>query len=87
MDMDHQEESFNVSVEINPGLEPLTFNIIPSKDSSSLRGDEFIYKVTRDKETLSVLQRDHQHGWKQLEGKLEQKELLAIGLAIDAYEA
>lgn len=85
--MAQQEESFNVSIAINPGLEPLTFNIIPSKHPVVPKDEELSFKVTRDTETLAVLKHDQDQGWQQLEGKLEQKEIAAIGRAIEAYFA
>ncbi|MBC8984961.1 hypothetical protein H9X96_04140 [Pedobacter sp. N36a] len=83
--MDHQDKSFNVSVEINQGLEPLTFTIIPVDDASISPEAGLSFKVTRDKETLAILKSDQHHSWQQLEGKLDQKEVNSIGLAIDAH--
>lgn len=83
--MDHQEKSFNISVEINQGLEPLTFTIIPVDDASLSTEGAFSFKVTRDKETLAILKSDQPHSWQQLEGKLDQNDVNAIGQAIDAH--
>lgn len=83
--MDHQDKSFNISVEINQGLEPLTFTIIPVDDASQTNEGALSFKVTRDKETLAILKSDQPHVWHQLEGKLDQKDVHAIGLAIDAH--
>lgn len=83
--MDHQEKSFNISVEINQGLEPLTFTIIPVDDASHHNKGALSFKVTRDKETLAILKSDELHSWQQLEGKLDQKDVQAIGLAIDGH--
>lgn len=83
--MDHQDKSFNISVEINQGLEPLTFTIIPVDDISLSNEEVLSFKVTRDKETIAILKSDQQHSWQQLEGKLDQKDVNAIGLAIDAH--
>ncbi|WGQ10564.1 hypothetical protein QG516_02705 [Pedobacter gandavensis] len=83
--MDHQEESFNISVEINQGLEPLTFTIIPVDDASLSNKGALSFKVTRDKETLAILKSDQPHSWQQLEGKLDQKDVNVVGLAIEAH--
>ncbi|ALL06864.1 hypothetical protein AQ505_16045 [Pedobacter sp. PACM 27299] len=83
--MDYQEKSFNISVEINQGLEPLTFTIIPVDDASLSTEGALIFKVTRDKETLAILKFDQPHSWQQLEGKLDQNDVNAIGQAIDTH--
>jgi len=84
--MYQDEEIFDIAVEINKGLEPLTFSIIPHSENvtNALILD---FKVTRDKETLAVLRKDADHCWKELEGNMEQDEVDAIGAAIDRHYA
>lgn len=81
--MEQNEETFNVSVEINRGLEPLTLTVITY--NSSLEPHELNFKVTRNNETLAIIVRDEDQCWKQLEGTIEQDEVDAIGIAIDLH--
>lgn len=83
--MEQHEETFNISVEINRGLEPLTLTIIAY--NSSLEPHELNFKVTRNNETLAIIIPDEEHSWVQLEGTIEQNEVDAIGKAIDSHYA
>jgi hypothetical protein len=84
--MYQDDKIFDIAVEINKGLEPLTFSIIPH--SGNVTDDHILdFKVMRDKETLAVLRKDADQCWKQLEGHMEQDDVDAIGAAIDSHYA
>lgn len=85
--MDQHEEIFNISVEMNPGLEPLTMTIFVYHDAALNTELENSFKVTRYKEKLGVITRDTNYCWKQIEGDMDQDKVAAIGAAIDAYYA
>ena len=85
--MEKQEKTFDISVEINPGLEPLTLTIIPDDQTSLDANQEPSFKVIRDNNTLAVLGTDADHRWKLLEGDMEQEQVDAIGAAIDSHYA
>ena len=85
--MEKQEETFNISVEINRGLEPLTLTIIPDDQVSLNASQESSFKVIRDNNTLAVLRADADHCWKLLEGDIQQEQVDTIGAAIDSHYA
>lgn len=85
--MENQEEIFNISVEINRGLEPLTMTIVPDDRAPLNTSQESRFRVTRDNHTLAVLRPDADHCWKLLEGDMEQEQIDAIGAAIDDHYA
>lgn len=83
-----EEETFQVTVQINPGLEPMTLTIMP-EESNAVAENELTFKITRDKDDdiLAVLAPDADHCWQVLKGEMEQEEVDLIGAAIDAYYA
>lgn len=85
--MEHQQETFNVSVEINPGLEPLTFAVSLQQEPASMIDHRTNFKVTRDEQIFAVLYQDTDFHWKQIEGNIEQEQVDAIGEAITAHLA
>jgi len=87
--MEHEKETFQVTVQINKGLEPMTLTIIVEETKIPDQDYELTFKVTRDKDsnTLAVLAPDSDNCWQILEGKMEQEEVDLIGEAIDAHYA
>jgi hypothetical protein len=87
--MEHEKETFQVTVQINKGLEPMTLTIIVEETKIPDQDYELTFKITRDKDndTLAVLAPDSDSTWKILEGKMEQEEVDLIGEAIDAHYA
>ncbi|MBB6240019.1 hypothetical protein HDC90_004681 [Pedobacter sp. AK013] len=87
--MEHEKETFQVTVQINKGLEPMTLTIIVEETKIPDQDYELTFKITRDKDndTLAVLAPDSDNAWKILEGKMEQEEVDLIGEAIDAHYA
>ena len=85
--MEQQEEGFQVTVQINQGLEPMAFTVIPEDNSVGDTDKETTFKITRDKdkEVLAVLTTDADHRWTIISGELEQQDADAIGAAIDAH--
>jgi len=81
-----EEETFEIAVKINEGLEPLTFTII-AQDDISTPEHVFSFKVTRDKHTLATIRPDADHCWQLLKGEMEKEDVDAIGSAIDAHYA
>jgi hypothetical protein len=84
--MKEEEEIFEIAVDINHGLEPLTFNISPFEDTRTPE-NVLNFKVMRDKKTIAVLRPDADHCWKLLEGNMDQEQVDAIGAAIDGHYA
>ena len=84
--MDIHEETFQVTIQINPGLEPMTFTVTP-EERTATRGYEIIFKLSRDKdkETIAELARDNDHRWQQIKGNLDNEDVETIGAAIDAH--
>ena len=68
--MQEKEETFEVVVNINRGLEPLTFTII-AYDETTTPEHVLAFKVSRDKETLGTLQPDEHHCWHLVDGEME----------------
>lgn len=87
--MEQQEETFQVTVQINQGMEPTTLTIIAEENTKLSPDHELLFKVSRDKdsELLAMLIPDADHCWKLLEGNMEQQEVDMIGAAIDAHYA
>ena len=87
--MEQQEKGFQVTVQINQGLEPTTFTIIPEGNLDANPQNDTTFKITRDKDkdVLAVLTSDTNHGWTIISGELEQQDADAIGAAIDAHTA
>lgn len=84
--MDIHEETFQVTIPINPGLEPITFTVTP-EERTATRDYEIIFKLSRDKdkETIAELTRDNDHRWQQIKGNLDKEDVDTIGAAIDAH--
>lgn len=63
--MEQQEEIFQVTVQINQGLEPMTLTVIAKKNDTLGPDHHPAFKITRDKadETLAVLTLDSDHCW------------------------
>jgi len=87
--MEQQEETFEITVQINEGLEPTTFTVLAEDTSDITSAHELVFKLSRqkDKEILAVLSPDADHQWHQLQGEFHQDEIETIGAAIDAYYA
>jgi len=88
--MEHQEQTFQITVQINEGLEPATLTVEAKEDKSMSQNYEMTYKITRDKDsdTLAVLAADaRDHHWQILEGDLQQEAVDLIGAAIEARYA
>ncbi|MBB5440603.1 formyltetrahydrofolate hydrolase [Pedobacter sp. AK017] len=87
--MEQQEETFQVTVQINKGMEPTTLNVVAEENKVSGPEHALTFKIKRDKdsETLAVLAPDSDHCWQQLEGNMEQEEVDLIGAAIDGHYA
>ena len=87
--MEHEKETFQVTVQINRGLEPMTLTIIVEETKIPDQDYDLTFKITRDKDndTLAVLAPDSDNCWQILEGKMEQEEVDLIGEAIDAHYA
>jgi len=79
--MAKQEKTFTISVEINRGLEPLTFTVI-SEDAPALSGDGLQFKVFQDQQVLAILVSEGAAGWKQIQGEMTQEQVQLIGAAI-----
>lgn len=82
--MQEEEEIFEIAVNVNPGLEPLTFTIIAYADRTTPE-HVLSFKVTRDKNTLATIRPDAEHYWYLVEGEMEQEQVDAIGAAIDGH--
>ena len=87
--MEQQEETFQVTVQINEGLEPTTFSVLAEDNSDITSAHELVFKLSRqkDKEILAVLSPDADHQWHQLNGEFTEDEIETIGTAIDAHYA
>lgn len=87
--MEQQEETFQVTVQINQGMEPTTLTIIAEENMTLSPKHELVFKVSRDKDSqpLATLIPDADHCWQLLEGKMEQHEVDLIGAAIDTHYA
>ncbi|HKG06997.1 MAG TPA: hypothetical protein VKB19_11090 [Pedobacter sp.] len=87
--MKQPDEVFQVTVQINQGLEPMTLTIVVEKGTSGSSMDLTTFKVTRDKdsETLAVLSPGADHSWRILKGKMDSNAVDLIGAAIDAHYA
>jgi formyltetrahydrofolate hydrolase len=87
--MEQQEERFQVTVQINKGLEPTTFTVIAEESSEITIAHEMVFKLSRekDKDTLAIIALDTDHCWQQIEGDFKKDEIDAIGAAIDTYYA
>lgn len=85
--MEPQEQIFQITVQINPGMEPTTLTITKEKSRALSSDHDLVFKVTRDKdsEQLAVLHPDADHRWQILEGKMHQEEIALIGAAIDSH--
>lgn len=83
--MEHQEETFNISVQINPGLEPLTMSISIVTEEPALTNHTRAFKVTRDQESLGVLRQNADHSWERVEGNMDQEQVDVIGATIAAH--
>ena len=87
--MEQQEEIFQITVQINKGLEPTTFSVMAEDNSDITAPHELVFKVSREKdnEILAVFTPDANHQWQQLKGNFDQNEVDPIGAPIDAYYA
>ena len=87
--MEQQEDIFEITLQINEGLEPTTFSILAEDKSDITSAHALVFKLSRqkDKEVLAVLSPDADHQWHQLQGEFSEHEIDAIGAAIDAYYA
>jgi len=86
--MAQQQETFQLTIQINQGLEPSTFTVTLEKNSST--GEyQTIFKLSRDKDKdlIAILVPNTDHCWQQLKGVLNQQEVASIGAAIDAHFA
>lgn len=85
--MKQQEETFQVTVQINKGLEPMTLTVIAEENNVINPHQKLRFKITRDKDddTLAILAPHSDHTWQILEGNMEQDEVDSIGAAIDAH--
>jgi len=82
--MENPEETFNISVQINPGLEPLTMTITIVAEASAPDNQTRTFKVSRDQETLGILRQNTDQRWEQVEGNMDQGQVNLIGAAIAA---
>lgn len=87
--MEQHEETFQVTVQINQGLEPMTLTVIAEESKAPIQDHELTFKITRvkDDNTLAILAPDSEHCWQLLKGEIEQEEVDLIGAAIDAHYA
>lgn len=87
--MDIHEEIFKVTVQINPGLEPMTFTVSPEETGTVTPEHHRVFKLSRDKDnqTIAELVADADRRWQQVQGNLDQDDVDAIGAAIDAHYA
>jgi formyltetrahydrofolate hydrolase len=87
--MEQQDETFQVTVQINEGMEPTTLTVIAQENTSLSPAHDLVLKITRDKdnEQLAVIIRDADHCWQLLEGNMEQHEVDLIGAAIEGHYA
>lgn len=85
--MEQQEETFQITVQINKGMEPTTLTVITEENTTFSSDHKLVIKITRDKdrEQLALLINDADHYWQILEGNMEQHEVDLIGAAIDAH--
>ena len=85
--MEQQEEIFEITVQINEGLEPTTFSVLAEDNSDITNAPELVFKLSRqkDKEILAIISPDADHQWHQLQGDFSKHEIDAIGAAIDAH--
>jgi hypothetical protein len=85
--MEQQEETFQITVQINKGLEPTTFMVIAENSTSTDNSKEIVFKISRqkDKEPIAVLSPDSDHHWQQVKGDFNEEEIDAIGAAIKAH--
>jgi hypothetical protein len=81
--MEQQEDTFEITVEPNPGLEPLTFTIMAKENP--LSAHELEFNIQRYQDHLGTIKADSNHCWKLIDGKIKQDEVDAIGAAIDAH--
>lgn len=84
--MEQQEITFQVTVQINKGMEPTRLTVIAEKNTALSPDHELVFKITRDKdsEQLAVLIRDADHCWQLLEGDMERQDVELIGAAISS---
>ena len=87
--MEQHEETFQVTVQINEGLEPMTLTVIAEESKAPIQDHELTFKITRDKDDdiLAILAPDADHCWQVIKGEMEQEEVDLIGAAIDAHYA
>lgn len=81
------KETFQITVQINPGLEPMAFTVTTEESSTVTPEYEMVFKLSRDKdkETIAELAPDNDHHWRQVKGDLDKEDVDAIGAAIDAH--
>lgn len=84
-----EEETFQVTVQINQGLEPMTLTVTAEESKALAQENELTFKITRDKDDdiLAILAPDADHCWQVLKGDMQQEEVDLIGAAIDAHYA
>ena len=61
--------------------------VLAEDNSDITSAHELVFKLSRqkDKEILAVLSHDADHQWHQLQGEFSEREIDAIGAAIDAH--
>jgi hypothetical protein len=84
--MEQPEETFQITVQINQGLEPTTFMVIAENSNPTSKSNETVFKISRqkDKEPIAVLSHDSDYRWQQIKGNFTKEEIDAIGAAIRA---
>lgn len=87
--MNMHKETFQVTVQINPGLEPTTFTVSTEESNTVTSEQKMVFKLSRDKdkEPIAELSPDKDHRWQQIKGNLDNEDVDAIGAAIDAHYA
>ncbi len=82
-----EEETFTVTVQINPGLEPLTVTVVAYDDQVLNPEHAHVFKIVREGQTLGILITDSDLCWQLVEGEMQHSEVDLIGAAIEAHYA
>ena len=85
--MEQNEAIFQISVTLNPGLEPLTLDVTPQESGTVTNQQALAFIVNRYEDHICTLVADENHRWQQTYGELDQKEIDVIGAAIDSHYA
>lgn len=85
--MAQRQETFQLTIQINQGLEPSTFTVITEENSSARTEYQKVFKLSRDKDKdlIAVLVPHADHCWQQIKGALNPDEVKSVGAAIDAH--